>query len=401
MIFRKTETALLVGALLAAGGALAEVTGYDSLPTPPVPNVASVGFEATSTAEFGDQIRLAPSSLRKLSSVVVTMSSWACQSGGGVTCATTPGSTFSHPITLNIYAVDNNFTPAHTGAVLATKTVSFAIPYRPSADPTCPGGGTAWRAGNGNCYNGLAVDIEFDMTDLAVTLPDDVIWGIAYNTSHHGYAPIGGSGGPYDSLNVGLSPAATVGTDVDPDAVFWNTTVAGFYCDGGAAGTGLFRFDGSPGCWTELVPAAQINFTDPNDVKDVVLAQLQALLPTLTKPNSDKVKSAIDHLKKSMNPKFWVDGVHLTKDGKTVFDEEKKAVHELENVSPRSLVQGAIDALVADDRTLATIAISESTKPAGDITKANNEIAKGDTDRANGKYEEAIGHYKNAWDLAT
>jgi hypothetical protein len=398
---RSNASAVVVaGALLVAGAAFAEVTGYDSLPTPPAPNVPSVGFEATSTAEFGDQVRLVPSSLRKLSSVVVTMSSWACESGGGASCATTPGSTFDHPITLNIYAVDNSVVPPRTGAVLATKTVSFSIPYRPSVDPTCPGG-TAWRAGDGNCYNGLANDIEFDMTDLAVTLPDDIIWGIAYNTSHHGYSPLGGAGGPYDSLNVGTSPAATVGTDEDPDAAFLNSTWAGAYCDSGAAGTGVFRYDGSLGCWAGYVPAAQFNFTDPNDVKDVVLAQLQALLPTLTKPNSDKVKSAIDHLKKSMNPKFWVDGVHLTQSGKTVFDEEKKSVHELENVSPRSLVQSAIDALVADDRTLASIAISESTKPAGDITKANNEIAKGDTDRANGKYEEAIGHYKNAWDLAT
>ena len=391
----------MAGALLAASAAFGEVTGYDSLPTPPVPNVPSVGFEATSTAEFGDQVRLAPSSLRKLSSVVVTMSSWACESGGGVSCLTTPGSTFAHLITLKIYAVDNSVLPPRTGAVLATKTISFDIPYRPTADATCPGGGTAWRASNGNCYNGLAYDIEFDMTDLAVTLPDDIIWGIAYNTSHHGYYPLGGAGGPYDSLNVGLSPAASVGIDVDPDAVFWNTTYGPFYCDGGAAGTGVFRFDGGAGCWTGFVPAAQINFTDPNDIKDVVLANLQALLPTLEKPNSDRVKNAIDHLKKSMNPKFWVDGAHLTKDGKPVFDEEKKTVHELEYVSPRSLVQSAIDALVADDRALATIAISESTKSANDITKANNEIAKGDADNANGKYEEAIGHYKNAWDLAT
>jgi len=138
-----------------------------------------------------------------------------------------------------------------------------------------------------------------------------------------------------------------------------------------------------------------------NAVKQDVLADLQGLLPTLTKPNSDKVKSAIDHLQKSLNPKFWIDGTHLSKDGKTVFDEEKKAVHSLEEVVPRSLVQSSINALVADDRSLATTAIAASTKPAGDISKANAEIAKGDTDNANGKYEEAIGHYKNAWDLAT
>ena len=132
-----------------------------------------------------------------------------------------------------------------------------------------------------------------------------------------------------------------------------------------------------------------------------MLADLQALLPTLTKPNSDKVKTAIEHLQKSLNPKFWADGNHLTKDGKPVFDEERKSVHSLEDVVPRSLVIGAINSLVADDRALAMTAIAESTKSANDIAKARQEIAKGDTDAANGKYEEAINHYRNAWDLAT
>jgi len=131
-----------------------------------------------------------------------------------------------------------------------------------------------------------------------------------------------------------------------------------------------------------------------------VLADLQALLPTLKKPNSDKVKSAIEHLQKSLNPRFWADGNHLTKDGKPVFDEERKSVHSLEEVVSRSLVLGAINSLVADDRTLAMTAIAESAK-SNDIEKAQEEIAKGDADTANGKYEEAINHYKNAWDLAT
>jgi hypothetical protein len=45
-----------------------------------------------------------------------------------------------------------------------------------------------------------------------VSLPDTVVYGIAYNTSHYGPNPIGeadacytSSGGcPYDSLNIGL-----------------------------------------------------------------------------------------------------------------------------------------------------------------------------------------------------
>ncbi len=140
-----------------------------------------------------------------------------------------------------------------------------------------------------------------------------------------------------------------------------------------------------------------------NQVKQQVLAELQALLPALAKPASDKVKNAIDHLTKSLNPKFWVDGVHLSISyGKTVFDEEKKTVHELEDVNPPLVVTtNAISSLVAVDRTLATVAIAESTKKPADIQKAQQELTKGDADRADGKFEEAVGHYKTAWDLAT
>jgi hypothetical protein len=51
--------------------------------------------------------------------------------------------------------------------------------------------------------------------------------------------------GPYNSLNVGVptNGTATVGTDDNADGVFWNTSFAGFYNDGGAAGVGIFRQD--------------------------------------------------------------------------------------------------------------------------------------------------------------
>jgi len=77
-------------------------------------------------------------------------------------------------------------------------------------------------------------------------------------------------------------------------------------------------------------------------------------------------------------------------------------VYDLEDVNPPLVVTtNAINSLVADDRTLATVAIAESTKKPSDIQKAQQELAKGDADRANGKFEEAVGHYKTAWDLAT
>jgi hypothetical protein len=41
---------------------------------------------------------------------------------------------------------------------------------------------------------------------------------------------------------------AFAGTDIDPDAVFWNTKNSGYYSDGGSAGVGIFRQDTN---WTE------------------------------------------------------------------------------------------------------------------------------------------------------
>ncbi|HZT58337.1 MAG TPA: DUF11 domain-containing protein, partial [Pyrinomonadaceae bacterium] len=185
-------------------------------------------------------------------------------------CVTTPGATFSIPITLNIYNAGDP-TP---GSLIATKTQTFSIPYRPSSDNTnCTGG--RWYDGT-TCFNGLAHNITFDLTSLGVTLPNSVVFGVTYNTTNYGPNPIGtsaacfsGSGGcPYDSLNVALSPAATVGSKPFADTLYWNDAFASNYCDNGAAGVGLFRLD-SPtnACWFNtgpgdgLIPAVQFTVT--------------------------------------------------------------------------------------------------------------------------------------------
>ena len=82
------------------------------------------------------------------------------------------------------------------------------------------------------------------MSDPAVTLPADAIVGIAYSTADYGAVPIH-QPGPYNSLNVYVptGQTASVGTDDNADKVFWNTSFAGFYADGGAAGVGIFRQD--------------------------------------------------------------------------------------------------------------------------------------------------------------
>ena len=229
---------------------------YNAIPSTLPPNVASVGFEANQTAEFGDYIHLAGTD-RALQTVTVTMSDWAlAATPNNVTfCSANPSNCtpdgFNYLITLNIYnAVPGS--PLNTrGTLIATQPQTFNIPWRPVADPTCLGG-TAWRAGDGNCYNGLAFNITFDLSSLNATLPNDVIVGVAFNTQVWGASPVG-IDGPYDSLNVGVEGSATVGTDDNIDRVFWNTQTAANYTDHGAGGVGIFREDTAWG-----VPATPI-----------------------------------------------------------------------------------------------------------------------------------------------
>lgn len=246
--------------------AAAQTTAYSSLVDPLPGNVDSQCFECDRVNEFGDKVALASGVSRRLDSVAVTLSSWACEKGSGVTCNTKKGKTFNHPVTLKLYAA-NPGSPDLPGTELASVTSTFAIPYRPSADPKCPdtglGAGTGWRASPTQCFNGKAVDITFDLHALGLILPPTLIWSVTYDTQSAGYNPLGVPG-PYNSLNVGLSSAATVGTDVDPNGAFMNSSNADWYCDGGAGGVDVFRndTDNTNSCWSGLVPAARIRVWD-------------------------------------------------------------------------------------------------------------------------------------------
>ena len=267
------STSLAFGAAVVTATPAGAATGpavYSAVPAPSPPNVPSIGFQATQTDEFGDEVGLV-SHATPLATARVLMSSWGCESGtwNGGDCATTPGLTFSVPITFNVYAVNNSVSPPAPGALLGSRTQTFAIPYRPSASASCTTAGQ-WFSG-GSCYNGLAVPITFDFSSgPQVALPAQVIWTVSFNTTNYGPSPIGTSacsvtpqGCGYDSLNVGLNtspPGPSVGTDTDPDAVFWNTHTAGNYTDGGAGGTGTLREDTA---WSPYVPAGELQLAAP------------------------------------------------------------------------------------------------------------------------------------------
>jgi hypothetical protein len=238
-------------------------------------NLPSVGAEAYAFNEFGNQVTLAGTN-RHLDSVVVTLSSWGCVSGHWNTgdCATPNNATFATPMTLNIYNAPVAGSSVH-GSLIASLTQSYDIPYRPSASKQCVGGnvGEWYDRDLKTCFNGLATDITFAFNNT--TLPSSVVYGIAYNTTHYGYSPIGQSatcyttsaGCGYDALNIGLaSTSPSAGSNTNPGTVWQNSSIGGQYCDGGAGGTNTFRLD-SPGstCWAPYSPAVQFNASRGNN----------------------------------------------------------------------------------------------------------------------------------------
>jgi len=255
----KTKTAaaitgtVMVGATLLMAVAMplaahaANTTIYNNIPSPAAGNYPSVGYEATSTSEYGGQVSF-DGTARENPTVTVLMSSWGCESGGWNTgdCVTTPGATFSEPITLNVYNVGPG---GSIGSLVTSKTATFNIQYRPSADTTHCTGGTWYSATDNTCYNGYATPISFNLS--GVTLPDNVIISVAYNTTHYGYSPIGESaacyhesgGCGYDSLNVAVAYPPSLGTVSNPSDEYLNSSWAGAYCDSGSGGTGTFRID--------------------------------------------------------------------------------------------------------------------------------------------------------------
>ncbi|UXY28755.1 hypothetical protein [Streptomyces sp. HUAS TT20] len=255
-------------------GGRAPGTVYSAIPTnfPACEGPPSLGYEATGTSEFGDEVGL--SQTGNLSSLRVDFQSFACSVSGhwfSGDCVTTPGATFTHPITANIYAVDNSGPVPAPGALLATVTQTQTIPYRPSADPACTGtdAGKWLNPSTNQCVNSISAPLTFSFP-AGTALPSQVIWTVAFNTTHYGANPIGegapcfstSQGCPYDSLNVGAETypgSPYVGTDVDPNGAFLNSVIPSTYCDGGAGGTGTLRLDTAPtDCWADFKPLGEV-----------------------------------------------------------------------------------------------------------------------------------------------
>jgi hypothetical protein len=229
---------------------------YDTtLPNGPATNLPSVGFEATSTSEFGGALMLPAG--KSITTFTVTMSSWACQSGNWFdgTCTTASGATFSQPITLNIYAADGTTS-------LASVTQTFSIPYRPSSTAAsaakCGGDVTAWyqpaQGHNANgCYHGVTSNVTFNLSGVTVPADGNIVYGIAFQTRDYGLNGGSGISGPADSLTVALNSFAT--PPPGTGSIWLDSSWSGAYVDGGAT-TGTWRAD--TGSWSPYAPAIKV-----------------------------------------------------------------------------------------------------------------------------------------------
>ena len=234
---------------------------YNNIPNPQPGNVVSLAFEATGTSEFGGQVGF-EGAARSNPTVTVLMSSWGCENGNwhSNNCSTTPGKTFSVPITLNVYNVGTGTTQGSApGSLITSLTKTFAIPYRPSADTRCFGDqiGKWFSTADNTCYNGFATPISFDLAN--VTLPAQAVISVAYNTTDYGHNKVGPSlcsataaGCGYDSLNVGTVDSLTVGSQPKPNDAYQDT-VYDSCTDGSINPFGL-----DVGCWTGQQPAFKV-----------------------------------------------------------------------------------------------------------------------------------------------
>jgi len=247
-----------------AGAASGQIV-YNSLPAKGVVSVPSVGAEAYAFNRVGNEVILTKATTVK--KVRVTMVSWACQTGGWSTgdCVTVGTPTFPTPITLTIYKhsiADQSTGEVRPGAQIVKVTKTVNIRFRPSSDPSCPlegGKQTMYRGSDGQCHHGADQNIAFNLPKNT-KLPAVVVWSLSYNTSTSGPNPLGGSGHPQDSLNVGLNPNTTTGLNRTEQSIFWDTRTPGNTC-GAPFVTGDFNRDGPCTNWAGNIPAAQ--FTTP------------------------------------------------------------------------------------------------------------------------------------------
>jgi hypothetical protein len=196
---------------------------YNDLPVTIPQNSPSLGFQANHTSEFGDLIQLA------FGPAILTSGSILMNDKALASDWPTWGdpTSWSWPITLNLYNVDSSSGTPQPGSLISTTTQTFSIPWRPASAA------------------GQDFLITFALPSVAV--PGEFIYSVVYNTETYGPNPTNDpNGGPYISLNVAVNNTAPpqVGTRPNPDSAYLNANAPAYYFDGGAGGpSNVFRQD--------------------------------------------------------------------------------------------------------------------------------------------------------------
>jgi hypothetical protein len=187
---------------------------YDTTPAVLPVNMPSIPYQAGGVAEFGNKIGFASSGV-SLDTVTVLLSNWAHES---TYQAIGTSSGYSLDLVLTIYTVGLGDA---VGAPLATLTNHQLIPWRQEPDAACAAVNSDYYLGSDSiCHGGALVPVTFDFTATRPLLPEQVIFGLAFNTQSYGYSPLGAAG-PYNSLNFAASTVVpTVGFDLNTDDAY-------------------------------------------------------------------------------------------------------------------------------------------------------------------------------------
>ena len=241
--------------------------------------------------------------------------------------------------------------------------------------------------------NAITLDI-FETNDGAVPLTDPIV------TSDSPFCDPEFVGG--DVNNNGI---------LDPDEQ-WHYT-----CNVVSENTGIFEIiltgfgtapDNTiitwPGDPDERITATVVVVLDadnPRDMKQNVKDQLSTL-EVNDRQDQKRINRADKVIGKSLEDRFWQDDFTLTKFGKKVFDEDKKAVKTLSKITSAD-ASVIIKMLVDTDQTLAQIAIDSIPTDTGNnkvdraLANANKEMKKAIQKLETEKPEKAINHFKKAW----
>lgn len=177
---------------------------YSNFPDSLEPSYSSLSFSAQKTWAVGDYIALAGSE-RNLLSLEVVLVTWAPAAKYPSLAAANPES-WSHPITLSVYSRGSG------GKLLFVdrETAEVQIPWRPT------------HKANGDPYlfNGAAFIATVPFPD-GLSLPENPVFVVSYNTQNTGSDPMGASG-PYNELNVAMHFAPpSIGTNDDIFSLLW------------------------------------------------------------------------------------------------------------------------------------------------------------------------------------